>query len=161
MIMKKTCPQCNEEKTLCMFYKDRHTISGRTVYCKECVKQKSSKQYKKPERKSYMRDYDREKYKNDENFRNKHRNARYKYMYGISLEDYDRMHKEQNGVCAICKKPSSSGKRLAVDHDSVLELQGIKKVRGLLCHICNLGIGNLQHSEEIIQSALDYLKSSR
>ena len=61
--------------------------------------------------------------------------------YGITEEDYDRMYKEQKGVCAICKKPEtrqSKGKTtlLCVDHD-----HETGKVRGLLCHRCNTVIG--------------------
>jgi predicted Zn-dependent protease len=34
------------------------------------------------------------------------------------------------------------------------------QVRGILCNICNLGIGLLNDSVEIIESALNYLKNS-
>lgn len=37
--------------------------------------------------------------------------------YGITLADYDRMLKEQNGGCWICGKPPKGNKRLHVDHD--------------------------------------------
>jgi hypothetical protein len=33
-------------------------------------------------------------------------------------------------------------------------------VRGLLCHNCNVGIGNLRHDREIIMAAAEYLASS-
>lgn len=36
--------------------------------------------------------------------------------YGITLADYDRMLKKQNGGCWICGKPPKENKRLHVDH---------------------------------------------
>ena len=62
----------------------------------------------------------------------------------------------QNGVCAICCDPKGHepgcGNRLYVDHD---HLTG--RVRGLLCHYCNTGIGNLKDDPEIILAALNYV----
>lgn len=63
-----------------------------------------------------------------------------RHAYGITLEDYERMANEQDGVCAICgesqvpKKNNGNG-YLHVDHD---HLSG--KIRGLLCHLCNQGM---------------------
>ena len=47
------------------------------------------------------------------------RDARYQRLYGITLKDYERMLKEQKGVCAICGRPPKN-RRLAVDHDHSL-----------------------------------------
>lgn len=80
--------------------------------------------------------------------------------FRMTALDYDKMYQEQNGVCWICKNPetsqssmSSSIKSLAVDHDKVTG-----KVRGLLCSRCNIGIGQLQHSVKLLQSAIEYLE---
>jgi hypothetical protein len=72
--------------------------------------------------------------------------------YGITIEEYDQLLVLQEGVCAICKKSCTSGKRLAVDHDHE---SGI--VRGLLCRKCNRGIGLFHDSLELLQSAANYL----
>lgn len=55
---------------------------------------------------------------------------RYKQVYGITVEDYDRMFDEQGGVCAICG--NGTKRRLAVDHNHETGV-----VRGLLCPRCN------------------------
>ena len=47
--------------------------------------------------------------------------------YGMTLTDYDRLLRLQDGVCAVCLKPPKPGMSLAVDHD-----HKTKKVRGLL-----------------------------
>ena len=55
---------------------------------------------------------------------------RYKQIYGITVEDYERMFSSQEGVCAICSNGTKN--RLAVDHD-----HQTGAVRGLLCPRCN------------------------
>ena len=58
-----------------------------------------------------------------------------KRKYGLSLEDYQRLLAEQNGVCALCGFPPSPKKfgRLVVDH-----CHKTSRVRGLLCRKCNV-----------------------
>lgn len=75
-----------------------------------------------------------------------------KSTYGISLVEYELMYEAQNGVCAICKKPESSGKGLAVDHD-----HETGKVRSLLCFMCNTSIGKLGEDIPRILEAAAYL----
>lgn len=67
--------------------------------------------------------------------------------YGITLEQYDEMVAEQNGVCAICHEVCNTGKRLAVDHN-----HDTGEVRGLLCSRCNLGIGYLRNVSNLANS---------
>lgn len=75
----------------------------------------------------------------------------YKLLYGITLEDYDRMFEAQGGVCAICGEPPGE-RKLHVDHK-----HGTKHIRGLLCGRCNIGIGQFRESEELMRKAIDYL----
>ena len=80
-------------------------------------------------------------------------NARLKRLYGISLDDYDRMLKEQGEKCAICKRPRSENNRnLHVDHN-----HATGKVRGLLCIRCNAGLGYFRESLELFDAAREYL----
>lgn len=76
-----------------------------------------------------------------------------KRRFGITIKIYDEMLKSQNGVCAICQSPCTSGKNLAVDH-----CHKTGQVRGLLCVDCNLGIANLKESKDIFQKAADYVE---
>jgi hypothetical protein len=66
---------------------------------------------------------------------------------------YDAMEEGQGG-CAICGKPCKSGRRLAVDHDHA---NGF--VRGLLCTLCNTGLGKFQDSPELLEKAAAYLRA--
>ena len=76
-----------------------------------------------------------------------------KDKYGITVEDYNRMLAEQNGVCAICGGVNENGKKLAVDHN-----HSTGKVRGLLCGICNRTVGNLRDSAELASKTADYIR---
>lgn len=76
-----------------------------------------------------------------------------KRKYGLSLQDYDDLLESQDGLCAICKRPPVEGRNLAVDHD---HSTGV--IRGLLCHNCNVAIGNFGESLEIIKAAVVYLE---
>jgi hypothetical protein len=78
-----------------------------------------------------------------------------KKRYGLTLEDYDAMLAAQGGVCAICSgaDPGRGYKYFSVDHD---HLTGA--VRELLCHQCNVMIGNAKDKVENLESAIRYLK---
>jgi hypothetical protein len=58
----------------------------------------------------------------------------------------------QDNKCNICKNKFVDKKKIHIDHD-----HESKKVRGLLCINCNIGIGMLKDSQEILQSAINYL----
>lgn len=82
----------------------------------------------------------------------RHRKCNLKRMYGLTLEDYDQMFEQQNGVCAVCGGLATGGKRLVVDHCHITG-----KIRGLLCGNCNIGIGNMQDNVDILAQAIIYL----
>lgn len=82
--------------------------------------------------------------------------------YGLSLEDYNELLKQQGGVYKICEKPEIAfSKRhnkiyqLSIDHDHVTG-----KIRGLLCHACNKMLGIIDDDPVILLKAIHYLKSS-
>lgn len=84
--------------------------------------------------------------------------------YGISLEQYDQMLREQGGVCAVCDQPEKTmvwGKsisHLVVDHD-----HQTGEIRGLLCCACNLRVGRLEKGRKFpneprwVSGAREYL----
>lgn len=79
----------------------------------------------------------------------KRRDYRLRTKYGLSTDDYGRMLRLQNGKCAICDR---DGIPLFVDH-----CHETGKVRGLLCHGCNVGIGWLGDRAENVTRAAVYL----
>lgn len=86
------------------------------------------------------------------------KNHSLKLFYGISIEDYEGMIKEQGGKCAICHlAPSghnSHNRSLHVDHD-----HATGKVRGLVCYNCNHGLGNFKDNPALLMAAMNYLLS--
>jgi hypothetical protein len=75
----------------------------------------------------------------------------YKRMYGISLTDLDMMQNAQDGCCKICGKR----KLLVLDHDHIT-----RKVRGLLCRLCNKGLGHFGDDPNNLASAIQYLRDN-
>lgn len=74
--------------------------------------------------------------------------------YGITLADYDEIVRSQNRLCALCGKPPIDG-LLRVDH-----CHDTGKIRGLVCHKCNGGIGLLGDDLESVRKAVAYLERS-
>lgn len=75
--------------------------------------------------------------------------------YGVTREEFDRMLKEQDGKCAICKTFEPGPRALStlqVDHD-----HETGKVRGLLCQACNTLIGKAREDVTILMAAALYL----
>lgn len=93
---------------------------------------------------AYMRDYRRKHPR-------KAKSAVLKALWGISLDDYERMLADQNGGCAICGTPPTT-RRLCIDHN-----HKTGAVRGLLCDDCNFGLGFFRESAERMISAIQYL----
>lgn len=68
------------------------------------------------------------------------RKAMLKKCYGITLEDFESMKEQQQGLCAICRTDSPGGfGDWHVDHD-----HETGRVRGLLCALCNMSLGGYE-----------------
>jgi hypothetical protein len=83
----------------------------------------------------------------------KMRDQQLRTHYGITAAQYDEMFKRQGGVCLLCGGTSTDGKRLAVDHCHASE-----SVRGLLCNMCNRGLGCFRDRVDVLERAADYLR---
>lgn len=79
--------------------------------------------------------------------------------YGLTARDWYRLLQDQMNACAIC----GSVEPLHIDHDHEC-CSGIRScgkcVRGLLCHSCNIGLGQFRDDSRIIASALSYLQGA-
>ena len=72
--------------------------------------------------------------------------------YGLSKEDYQKMWDSQKGKCAICGKSFDKENVAHIDHN-----HKTKRVRGLLCKMCNWGIGHFDDDKELLLKAIKYL----
>jgi len=102
--------------------------------------------------------YRRRRAADPEGWKRRHRSAKLKINYGITMADYDRMLTEQKGACAICggTQDKAFPWRLVVDHD-----KDTGRVRQLLCSPCNLGLGSFTHNPQTMRSAVAYLEKHK
>lgn len=133
--MDKVCTKCKVSKPTSEYFKCKQQKSGLRPDCKSCNVKRSISWHRNNRLRS-------------------HGNS-IKYMYGISATTYAQMLALQNGVCAICKGTNKNGKRLSVDH-----CHNTNKVRGLLCHNCNMGLGYFRDTIDILKDAISYLENS-
>ena len=86
-----------------------------------------------------------------------HSDKYYLRAYGISLQELFAMMEKQKWKCAIC---NTFGFKMLDNHISGLNCDHDHKtgrVRGLLCHNCNRGLGLFQDNPDYLQSAIEYL----
>lgn len=78
-----------------------------------------------------------------------------KSKYGITINDYNNMFKEQKGCCKICGEHQDTIKsKLCVDH-----CHTTGKIRGLLCQYCNSAIGFLKDDTTLLDKVRNYLNN--
>ena len=132
----KHCPTCNKTKDINEFGKSKNTKDKYTYQCKECqnIYQRQRNEIH-PLDKEYASNY------------------RLKRTYGITLEDKNRMVREQDNKCAICGIQSDS---LAVDHN-----HNTGKIRELLCNGCNSGLGHFRENTITLKKAIEYLNKHK
>jgi hypothetical protein len=135
----KICPRCKKLKSADCFHKNTSSKTGLTSFCKPCSSAKGKEWNQK----------------NKEKLRHKSREKDLKRNYGLTLQEYHALLREQNGKCDICgsTNPGKNKKYFPVDH---CHLTG--KVRGLLCGKCNCALGFLNDDLKLLEKAVDYLK---
>ncbi len=123
----KACTHCGEDKPLGTGFSPTKIGSGYASWCRECSRRGVAN--------GYML---------------KH--------YGITLTDYNTILESQNGCCAICgveeiaQREMWPTRRMPVDHDHKAD-----KVRGILCHNCNVGLGHFRDDPKLLMAAAEYL----
>lgn len=115
----------------------------------------------KEQKAAYQREWVKKNpnYQKEWNKQNYHKktNKRLKWMYGITLEQYNQLFAAQNGCCKICSTHQGQLRRtLCVDHD-----HKTGKIRGLLCDLCNRGLGYLKDNTVILLEAIKYLNENK
>jgi hypothetical protein len=92
--------------------------------------------------------------------KNRERNLLKKY--GITLDEYERILRDQNGACWICHQPPKN-RRLHVDHKHVTKDKQQNprdtrtRVRGLLCWFCNAALAKFKDNSIHMQRAAEYV----
>lgn len=128
-----------EKRELCIKCKKNKRVSSKRQWCKEC-----SSDYHK----NYSKD-------NRDHLKKLSKINKLKRHYNLSIEEFNKMKEKQKNCCAICET-SFDNTKVHVDH-----CHDSGKVRGLLCNMCNTGIGFLKDSYEIVRSAAKYLENAK
>ena len=94
-----------------------------------------------------------------------------KCRWGQSVADW---YKEQKPMCQICdknvlkapKNSQSKQDQAVIDHDHIYTAKDYRnkpelKPRGLLCHQCNVGLGNFKDSTNRMLNAIMYLSKAK
>lgn len=114
---------------------------NRKEYMKEYLKNYRIK------RKLNSPNYEKEHYKK---YKTHYLNKNMIKKYGITLEDYKFINDKQRSTYLVCLEYDP---KLYVDH-----CHKTGKVRGLLCHSCNIGLGNFKDNTLLLTSAIRYLQ---
>ena len=147
----KTCAKCKTTYPLSEFYTDKRRKDKKQSWCKTCHSvrcrqdyHKRGRQYATQQKKQWLIDNP-----------TKARTYWLKGTYNITDDEYDQLLKKQNGACAICRKACERYKYLSVDH-----CHKTKRVRGLLCNKCNIGLGQFQDNVDTLKEAIKYLNET-
>ena len=171
--MKKNFCTTHGEMTLENAYACKNPNGTIRLRCKQCCHDRRVEQYFKTrdasleyskkwkeENRDYVRENAKENYHKDVVTKRKKELARKK---GLRLEEYDQMVKACDGKCHICGKEEKRKGRagfvssnLSIDH-----CHNTGKIRGLLCHDCNTGIGKLKDDTELMMKAIEYLRKNQ
>lgn len=74
--------------------------------------------------------------------------------YGIDIVEFNSILEKQNGVCAICRNDKKNSRDWHIDHEHG---SNPIKIRGILCHHCNLMLGNARDNPDVLRAAIGYL----
>lgn len=146
----KTCQRCKSVAPIAEYHANASRHDGLDRRCKSCAYDLHKEWATKfPEKAAAL-----QKRWRDTNPERSADHSR-KKNYGIELGTYSRMLAEQGGRCAICSTTDPRGK--GVFHVDHCHDTGV--VRGLLCHNCNVGLGNFKHNIDFLKKAELYLLS--
>lgn len=126
-----TCSICSSVFTLGRKPNLNHIIRCGTCKYKQARKRaNTSKYWQKPE------------------YRERNRMYRLRREYNLSPEQFEALHKQQKGLCAVCQ----TWEPLVVDHD-----HQTGHIRELLCNSCNMLLGKIRDSVGLLDKFKQYL----
>jgi len=141
---KKTCSVCKKNLLIICFHNLASTKCGLASCCKECSKAAKAQSKNKASK---------------EHTALVNLKQQIRRRYGLTLEQYYQMIKDQDNKCAICGNPETAVdprtnkvRALSVDH-----CHKTGKVRKLLCSACNNGLGCFRDNPKLTIKATNYL----
>ena len=103
----------------------------------------------------HIRNYKNEYAKRISNPNFSHRKVNLKFQYGITIEQYNQLFEQQGRTCAVCETDNPANKRgyWHIDHN-----HHTKVVRAILCHPCNLTLGNAKECPDRLRKLANYIE---
>ena len=142
---EKKCTKCNDIKIFEEFYAAK-TKDGVKAWCKICCH-------------TYFKKWRKDNPRRSRGGTAINRKYQLKHQYNLTPEEFNKMLDNQSHKCKICLVVLQLGRysreRLNVDH-----CHSTKKVRGILCAMCNHMLGCARDSVDILRSGIYYLSVS-
>ncbi len=134
-IKYKTCKKCKDKVSPCSF-------DIKATICNKCYYKTKS---------------------HEEKLKIRQKVSRLK-RYGLTLLAFGKIFRKQNGKCAICGiellRENTMGIKIPNAYPRVDHCHNTGNVRGLLCGLCNLGLGAFGEDFETMGKAVTYLKKA-
>lgn len=170
--LTRVCNKCKVDKKLEEFHVHRRLRLGRAYTCGECVSAlvknwSQTSRGKELQRRAKQRYIDKPEKRAKANARNLARTRRgsvkqrafdknLRREYGIDSEDWARLFNDQEGRCAVCRVVLKFDSSTHVDH-----CHQTKKVRGLLCGLCNRALGQVKDDPWRLRELANYVERHR
>ena len=142
---------------------------ARKAYMKEYVKNHRDKFRRTAEQQADYNERRRQKYAEDKKHREEirakvkewqaknpdKRKAQRIKKFGLSLEEFNELLKEQDYKCAICGYLDTSDPNFfpVIDH-----CHETGEVRNILCMNCNMGLGKFKDNPQLLRKAAEYVE---
>lgn len=170
-LITKQCNKCNEIKPIADFPRNKSNSSGYAYECKSCMAERARiRRQNDPEKvKAYQRSRNKEnaeyarkwRKENKERHKQNKRRSYLKTTYGITPEVYDEMRHAQDYKCYICHKHETDISNSGITALNVDHCHETGAIRKLLCMSCNIALGKVNDSIEILQRCIDYIKEHK
>lgn len=148
----RNCLECHRLRSLEVPRATQRTANRKSygIHRTERAASVSQRRDEDPER---FRAYSRQDYRRHKVKRLAHSSAKQRQQNtGFTPSLFQQRLQDQDNKCAICTKALEPGFYTHADH-----CHATGQTRGVLCRSCNVGIGFLQDSPEILLNAVQYL----
>ena len=154
----KACTKCGSRKPREGFYADERTTDRLQSQCKACHNAARRARYAADPNSRAQARINSQRWAlanpvRGREIRRKHNWAK----QGIDPRQAADLLSQHNGICALCGADSPRAKTgWHVDHD-----HRTGKVRDILCHRCNVGLGAFGDDDELMRKAAEYVTRHR
>lgn len=161
----KWCSACRTTKIAADFGKNRASADGLQSVCRACRAARAAKDYAtRPEfRARIARNTAKTPKEVRDGRKRRARNltAERAYLvgrnYGLNVAEYEALYLRQHGCCPTCLRPLVMFARPAcIDH-----CHATGKVRGIVCHQCNIALGGAKDDAATLSRMIAYLEAAK